>query len=60
MKLGTVLSFDVGAPHRRAAASAFGGRTRFCVIDVHAHGRTGPRSMLRAEWRPVGLVVGDR
>ena len=59
---GTVLGFDVGA--RRigvAVGSALGSGARaVAVVDVHATGPDWNRiEMLRREWRPDGMVVGD-
>jgi putative Holliday junction resolvase len=59
---GTVLGFDVGA--RRigvAVGSAFGSGARaLAVVDVHGGGPDwNAIDLLRREWRPDGLVVGD-
>ena len=58
---GTVLGFDVGA--RRigvAVGNAMTGARAIAVVDVHAAGPAWERiELLRREWRPDGIVVGD-
>lgn len=58
---GNVLGFDVGS--RRigvALGSSLTGARALAVIDVRADGPDwAALARLQAEWRPVGLVVGD-